>query len=100
MNRLVDLSSIRSADYSLGIREPNLEWADIPSVCFDLYALQAVRDFKLQNFLAERILGGDIVASSIAKLLRTLRSFTSSRLYSPSDSPCLELSTRCRARLT
>ena len=33
INRLrvdVDLSSIRSGDYSLGIREPNLEWARYP----------------------------------------------------------------------
>jgi len=33
VNRLrvdVDLSGIRSGDYSLGIREPNLEWARYP----------------------------------------------------------------------
>jgi hypothetical protein len=33
INRLqvdVDLSSIRSGDYSLGIRQPNLEWARYP----------------------------------------------------------------------
>jgi len=50
--------------------------------------------------LAERILGGDIPASSIAELLRTLRSFTSSRLSSTADSLCLGLRCRYEARLT
>jgi hypothetical protein len=37
INRLrvdVNLSSIRSGDYSLGIREPNLEWARYPTRVF------------------------------------------------------------------
>jgi len=50
--------------------------------------------------LAERTLGGDIAESSIAKLLRTLRSFTSIRLWSPADSLCLESPTHYEARLT
>lgn len=53
VNRLridVDLSSIRSGNYSLGIREPGFEWLDIPSVCFGLYVPHMVRNFGLQNF--------------------------------------------------
>lgn len=53
-----------------------------------------------QFFFAERILGGDIPASSIAKLLRKLRSFTSNRLSSTADSLCLGLRSRYEARLT
>jgi hypothetical protein len=45
-------------------------------------------------------LGGDIPASSIAKLLRKLRSFTSNRLSSTADSLCLGLRSRYEARLT